>query len=268
MSALSEALPLALSAAVYPPALVVLLLFMSSADARGLVLAYFGGAGLLTIAAGLIALEVLSATGLTVRDSPSASGWVYVVAGVLLLGLAVWAWRRRAAGTTSAGASAEEDRGGRVAEWSRRALTSRRWAFALGLAMFLPSPLYLLAVKDIADSGDSTTSQALAVLICATGVMLFVEVPLAAMYLRPARRRVRPRTRPSLAGAQRLDRRRDARSDRSDLRHRSRAWTSLPSRRCCASPPSSSPSAWPTRSIPARSARPSTWPPAAIALRA
>ena len=50
--------------------------------------------------------------------------------------------------------------------------------------MFLPSPLYLLAVKDIGDSGDSSRAL-LAVLICAIGVMLFVEMPLVAMFIRP-----------------------------------------------------------------------------------
>jgi hypothetical protein len=51
--------------------------------------------------------------------------------------------------------------------------------------MFLPSPLYLLAVKDIGDSGDSSSSNVLAVLICAIGVMLFVEIQLLATFIRP-----------------------------------------------------------------------------------
>jgi uncharacterized membrane protein YidH (DUF202 family) len=181
VSALPEALPLALAAAVYPPALLVLLLLMSGTHPRRLVLAYFGGAALLTLGAGLIGLEVLRGADLTTQDSRSASGAVYVVVGLLLLVLAVWAWRRRA--MRSGG---DEDGGGRIADWSQRALTGRRWAFALGLAMFLPSPLYLLAVKDIADGGDSAASQALAVVICAIGVLLFVEIPLAALYVRPA----------------------------------------------------------------------------------
>jgi hypothetical protein len=50
--------------------------------------------------------------------------------------------------------------------------------------MFLPSHLYLLAVKDIGDNGDSSPSNVLAVLICAIGVMLFVEIPLVAMFMR------------------------------------------------------------------------------------
>ena len=36
----------------------------------------------------------------------------------------------------------------------------------------LPSPLYILAVKDIADSHTSTPSDVLAILICAIAVML------------------------------------------------------------------------------------------------
>jgi hypothetical protein len=52
--------------------------------------------------------------------------------------------------------------------------------------MFLPSPLYVVAVKDIADSHSSTPSKVLAVLICAIAVMLFVEIPLVALFVRPA----------------------------------------------------------------------------------
>ena len=38
---------------------------------------------------------------------------------------------------------------------------------------------------NIADSGDPTSGNALAVLICAIGVIVFVEVPLVAMFVRP-----------------------------------------------------------------------------------
>jgi hypothetical protein len=40
-------------------------------------------------------------------------------------------------------------------------------------------------VKDIADSGSSSSSNVLAVLICALCVMLLVEFPLVAMFIRP-----------------------------------------------------------------------------------
>jgi uncharacterized membrane protein YidH (DUF202 family) len=185
MSALPQALPLALSAAVYPPALLVLLLLLTGTHPRGLVLAYFAGAAVLTIGAGLAVLALLTQAGLTTEESSTVSGWLYIAVGVLLLALSRWAWRRRAREPTETGDQSGAGRG-RIAEWSRRATTSQRWAFVLGLVMFLPSPLYLLAVKEIADSGDSSSSNALAVLICAVGVMLFVEIPLVAMFVRPS----------------------------------------------------------------------------------
>lgn len=51
--------------------------------------------------------------------------------------------------------------------------------------MYLPSPLYLAAIKAIADSGDTSASKLTAVLICAACVLLFVEVPAIALLLQP-----------------------------------------------------------------------------------
>jgi hypothetical protein len=183
MSALPEALPLALAAALYPPALLVLLLFMGGREPRRLVATYLVGAATVTVGAGLLGLALLRGAGLTSRHSHTASGGVYLVLGLVLLAAAAWAWAHR---TRDQGERAEPGAPGRLAEWSQRALARRRWAFVLGLAMFLPSPLYLLAVKDIADSGDPTASQVLAVVICAIAVMLFVEIPLIGMLVWPA----------------------------------------------------------------------------------
>ena len=92
ISALPQALPLALSAGVYPPALLVLLLLLTGEHPRALVLAYYAGAAILTVSAGLIVFAALKATGVNDQDSSSASGSFDIVLGVLLLVLAAWAW--------------------------------------------------------------------------------------------------------------------------------------------------------------------------------
>jgi hypothetical protein len=184
MSGLAEALPLALCAAMYPPALLVLLQLLNGRQPRRLVLAYYGGAAMMTIGAGLAALAVLEGANLTVQSSKTASSSLSIVIGVVLLAGASWAWRRRAREPDEAPADANAAQG-RIAEWATRATASAKWASVLGLAMFLPSPFYLLAVQNIANSDDSTASSVLAVLMCAIAVMVFVEVPLIALFVRP-----------------------------------------------------------------------------------
>ena len=186
MSALPQALPLAISAALYPPAVVILLLLLVSEHPRRLVLAYFAGAAIITVGAGLIGLAVLDGTGATSSSSPTASGWVDIAIGVALIGVTVWAWRRRSRPVTETAEEDDAPKTGRIADWTARATTSQKWALALGLVMFLPSPLYLLAIKTIADSGDSSASNILAVVICAIAVMLLVEILVVGMFVRPA----------------------------------------------------------------------------------
>jgi hypothetical protein len=184
VNALSEALPLALSASIYPPALLVLILLLTGEHPRRLVLAYFAGAALMVVSAGLIALAVLDGSGATTQSSQSASGGVKVIVGVLLLVLSGWLWRRRTHQPEQA-VSDDDGAPSRIAVWSERATTSQKWSFALGLAMFLPSPMYLLAIEEIADSGSSTSSSILAVLICAAAVLIFLEITVIALFVRP-----------------------------------------------------------------------------------
>jgi MFS family permease len=184
VNALPEAFPLAVAAAIYPPTLIVLLLLMSGERPRRLTLAFYLGAAVLTVCAGLIALAVVKSLGLTTQHSHTKSGWTYIALGVLLLALAAWAARRRHRQPV---VSSDEETAstGRIAEWSHRATTSEKWAFALGLALFLPSPFYLMAIKDIADSGSSNSSNTAAVLVCALGVLILIESALIALLLRP-----------------------------------------------------------------------------------
>jgi len=169
---------------MYPPALLVLLLLLTGDHPRRLVLAYFSGAALMVVCAGLVALTLLTDTGATTQDSKSASGGVQIAVGLALLGLAAWLWKRRARDPGKP-VSEEGARPGRIALWSQRATASQKWSFALGLAMFLPSPLYLLAVQHIANSGSPARSNVLAVLICAMTVLIFVECTVLALFVKP-----------------------------------------------------------------------------------
>jgi uncharacterized protein (TIGR03382 family) len=112
----------------------------------------------------------------------AASAGVDIALGVMLLGLAAWAWRRRRRPRSEPDEAAQDSRFKRI---SARATTSVKWAVALGILMYLPSPFYLAAIKSIADSADSDPSQLLAVLICGAAVMLFVEIPALVLVLRP-----------------------------------------------------------------------------------
>jgi hypothetical protein len=189
MSALDTALPLALSAALYPPALLTLVLLLSAKHPRRLVLAYLAGAALMVIGVGLIGLAVIDATASSSSDQASTgtTGGVDIVIGTLLLALAWYASKRRGARRQPKPApkTGAVEKPGRIAALSARATTSQKWAFALGLVMFLPSPMYLLAISDIAATNDPPGSKVAAMLICAVTVLLFVEVPAAGMYLRP-----------------------------------------------------------------------------------
>jgi hypothetical protein len=69
-------------------------LLLTGEHPRGLVLAYYAGAAILTVSAGLIVFAVLKATGVNDQGSTTASGSFDIVLGVLLL--AAWARRRRA----------------------------------------------------------------------------------------------------------------------------------------------------------------------------
>ena len=182
MSALAQAIPFALAAAVYPPAIIVCGLLLTGDRPRLLLTSYFLGAALVTVSVGIAGLAVLDGAGLTESSSRSASAAVDLALGVVLLAVAAWAWprRHREAKPKKAGKGAA-----RVAKLSDRALANARWAFALGIVMYLPSPLYLAAIKQVADTGGITGGNIVAILICAACVMLFVEIPLVWLMLAP-----------------------------------------------------------------------------------
>ena len=182
MSALPEAVPLALAAAVNPPAILILILLLTGEHPRRLVLGYLAGAAAIIAAISFAVLFLLSASGATSDDSRSASASVDLVLGLVLVGLAVWAWRRRRRPPSEVQGEPAQ---GRMAAMSQRASASVRWAFVLGVITYTFSPLYVAAVKAIADSGSGTGGQLVAVVICAICVLAFIEIPAVVLAVRP-----------------------------------------------------------------------------------
>lgn len=179
VSALPQAIPLSLAAAFSPAALLVLIVLLAADHPRRLVFSYLAGAATFVAVVGIGGLLLLSISGATEQDSRSTSASVDLVLGVALLTLAAWAWRRRHHPPKEG-----NGRGG-ISSITHRATTSMKWAFAAGILVYVASPSYIGAIKAIADSGDSTAGQLLAVLICGVCMLLFVEVPALFLLLRP-----------------------------------------------------------------------------------
>lgn len=127
--------------------------------------AYLAGAVLAESAATAVVLVGLGESGFT-RQRPTRSGWFYIAVGLLMLAFAVVAFLR------SRRRPKESKRDNRVHE-GRLAV-----AFGLGIVMWLPSPTYLAALKQIDDTHSgwalTTVYGAIAVIL----VLWMVEIPI------------------------------------------------------------------------------------------
>jgi hypothetical protein len=131
--------------------------------------AFVAGAALASSAGTAAVLIGLGASGFT-RQRPTRSGWFYIVVGVLMLAfsaLIVLRLRRR---VTKGGA--EGKRASRIQEGPLAV------AFGLGFVMWLPSPTYVAALKEINDTHSgwalTTVYGAVAVIL----VLWIIEIPI------------------------------------------------------------------------------------------
>jgi Sap, sulfolipid-1-addressing protein len=176
----SQALALALAASIYPPAVAAVIALGRGSDVRPRVFAFVLAAWLVTYALGVLILYVLVELGATGSRHLTPGAAIDVALGVLLILLAIRLRRRRpdpAAAAKPSGPSKIE-----------RYLESRRLAFVLGITLYvLPSPIYIGAVKAIADANVSTSAELLD-LAAAVAVMLWlIELPMLMLLLVPDR---------------------------------------------------------------------------------
>ncbi len=178
---LAEAAGFALLAAISPTALVVMAVFLGSAEPRRNALMYTAGALMMTATAAVAALFILRAAALTL---PSRHDPLYALRlglGILALAAAaVLSWRRRPAFDVAAEAEA-----GRHLVSRLTAQPSPRTAFTAGLILFAPSITFLAAVQVIATAGTGPLGTVIGLLVVVVVCLLLVWVPLLGYFAAP-----------------------------------------------------------------------------------
>ncbi len=192
----SSALPLALAAGIYPLGLAIVLRYLGEPASMRHAYAYLAGTATVTFVAGAAILLTLRGSGLTERKHPTPSGGIQVFLGVGLLVVAVFLARRRkpaaadgsdvADGPDAAGASSPSDKpagpdqadkpDGANAGPGRHPGLGR--VYLLGVVTYLPSLLYVSAIRDLANTDMSDSATALLLVLCGVLVLQMVELPI------------------------------------------------------------------------------------------
>jgi hypothetical protein len=184
---------LAFGAAVFPTLLACVAIMISRPEPRRLLLAFYAGGLLTSLASGIVVLA-LFANGSDVLGSTTSTPHpaTSMIAGVLAL---LFAWlmaSTRGRARVDRWRSSHPRRGAKPNEqkgpsWAERHLgqASAKVAFGVGAAINLPGPFYLLALGDMTSGGYSTGQQLGLILLFNAIMFLLLEVPLVGYFVRP-----------------------------------------------------------------------------------
>jgi hypothetical protein len=178
---LVQATGFALLAAVSPTALLVMAVFLGSANPRRTALMYVAGAVIMTVVMAVTILLVLRVTGLNQPRQREPRYALRFGLGIVTLAAAVFVSRRgRRPPPASDG---EARRPGLVARLT--ASPTPRTAFLLGVLLFAPSTTFIAAVQVVAtaNAGVPVTAGAIVVVVILT--VLGVWLPLLAYLAAP-----------------------------------------------------------------------------------
>ena len=171
---LVQAIPPALMAALYPPALLVVAYLLAGPRPVQSSLAFLAGAATITLGIGAAFVLFLHGTGLDDssqhRTIPPTID-VVLGAGLMVLSVVVARRPRRPPKANPK-------------EHKQRSLTG---LYVFGVAMYLPSVFYLTALHSIAQSKAGGLAISLSLLLIAVIVLLFVELPILLYLFAPAR---------------------------------------------------------------------------------
>jgi len=170
----AQAAGFALLAAISPTALLVMVVFLGSANPRTTALLYVAGAVVMTIIMAITVLFVLRAVGLNQPREHEPRYALRFGLGIVALGVAVFMSRRKPREPAASGE--KEKKPGLIA---RLTANPRPWtAFLAGLLLFAPSASFIAAVQVIATSNESVTVIIAALVVVIILTVLTVWLPL------------------------------------------------------------------------------------------
>jgi hypothetical protein len=178
---LGQAAGFALLAAISPTALLVMAVFLGSANPRETALMYVAGAVLMTVAMAVTLLYVLRATGLNQPREHEPRYALRFGLGVIALAAALFISRRRR--PPPAPSEGEARRGGLVTRLT--ANPTPRTAFLVGLVLFAPSTTFIAAVQVVATAEAGVPVTAGAIVLVVTLTAATVWLPLLAYLAAP-----------------------------------------------------------------------------------
>jgi hypothetical protein len=181
---------LAFGAAIFPALLACVAILLSRPEPRQLILAFYLGGLLVSVAAGIVVLNVFEEGG-EIAGSTSEAPHPTISIAVGAVGL-VFAWlllTRRGRQLVDRWRSRHPRRQRKTREgpsWVERRLdhATVRIAFLVGGAINLPGPFYLLALGDLA-TGYGRPEQLALILLFNAIMFLLLEVPLVGYLVDP-----------------------------------------------------------------------------------
>jgi hypothetical protein len=179
VTVLAEAAGFAVLASVSPTALLVMAVYLSTANPRTMALLYVAGAVIMTVATGVALLVVIRITGLNLPRGHDPRFGLRLGLGVLALAGAVFYTVRKPAEPVPD----KQRRPGFIARLMAR--PSPRIAFVTGLLLFAPGATFIAAVQVVATSDASVPLIVLALAIVVTITAIVVWLPLIAYLAAP-----------------------------------------------------------------------------------
>lgn len=168
---IAQAAGFAVLAALSPTALIVMAVFLGSAEPRLAALAYVIGAFVMTVVMAIVVLFVLRSTGLNLARNHDARYEFRLVLGILALAGAVFLLRRKPAPPDPA-----QPRQGLMAKLI--SMPNPKTAFLAGVLIFAPSATFIAAVQVVATSQAAVPITALTLVIIILLTCMVVWLPL------------------------------------------------------------------------------------------